>query len=365
MDLYRKFLILFIIIIASYILYNLLKTRSALINKTFDIQKEGFGFGMSTAESEVKSITISSGAGVSNFDTKKSNLAISEYVIKSSYNSAFTGSYVSLDAIKYVLSRGCRFLDFELFLIDGGVYVAQSNDPQNMSINSQNHLPLDDVLACVSIYGFTAPSPNPMDPLFIQLRIKTDTPEIYKDTALSIDKNLINKLYGTPEKRKLIPSTLIGDLMGKVVLIIDKIVSPNYNSFPICTTTDTTCYNLDNYANMIAGSESLRTYKINNLLEQHTRPYNVDDNNITTDTIKMQIAIPDIDTVNLNNPDIIPLIKNYGVQITGYRFYKNDSNLTNYELLFSGNNSAFVSLAAVFHIITNQSADRPLELLNP
>ena len=43
------------------------------------------------------------------------NLPIQNYIVKSSYNSSIDHqNYVSKDAIKYVLGRGCRFLDFEI-----------------------------------------------------------------------------------------------------------------------------------------------------------------------------------------------------------------------------------------------------------
>ena len=362
MHIYRKLIILFIIIIFSYIIYRLIQKRKILL---LPPNKEGFGFGYTTEASESTSIqNTDTGPNISNLNIATSNLPIREYEIKSSYNTAYSGSFVGLDTIKYVLSRGCRFLDFEVYMIDSKVCVAQSNDLTH--INSQNHLLLDEVLSCVSIYAFTAPSPNPLDPLFLQLRINSHDQTIFKSVAMSVDLHLNAKLYTDASgNRMVLPSTLIGDLIGKIVLIVDKSISPDYNLYPDCSQLDasTKCYNLDNYVNLIAGSESLRTSKFNSLMDRSTTPYNVNDDDITTDVTILKMATPDIDSINLNNPVPAPFISNYGVQIIGFRFYKNDTNLANYELLFSENKSAFVSLATIYIVITSQGANAAIDAI--
>ena len=154
--------------------------------------------------------------------------------------------------------------------------------------------------------------------------------------------------------------------MGKIVLIVDKTVAPDYNLYPDCSqcgqlVTSRKCYNLDNYANMIAGSKYLRTAKFNNLLDQTATPYNINDDDITTDIDILKIAIPGVDTLN---PDFIPFISNYSVQIIGFQFYKNDAYLTSYEELFSNKKSAFVSMASVYIAISTQSTDLAIDRVN-
>ena len=51
-------------------------------------------------------------SSIQSMENKYAKLPIKDYCIKSSYNSATTGKTVNKKMIQYVLSRGCRFLDF-------------------------------------------------------------------------------------------------------------------------------------------------------------------------------------------------------------------------------------------------------------
>jgi hypothetical protein len=373
MELYRKFLILFVIICFTYIIFRFIQKRRQLFDEkikleqgkpnqeSFELEvKEGF-FGLPTfsffptKDSELSGIQSVIPPGIVNLDLITSNLPISQYVIKSSYNTPFTGSFVNLDAITYVLSRGCRFIDIELYMVNNVVVVAQSTDPTNMTIGSKNTLLLDDVLNTIALNAFTSPSPNPMDPLFLQLRIKSTDPKIYKYTAMSVKKNL-NKLLYSDRKGNINvkPSTLIGDLMGSIILIIDKKVAPAWSSYPECTETDT-CYNLSKYANMIAGQPELKTANYINILDQATDPYTIMDDTLDktkqiVDITNMKIITPPIISSTINNPEPTQLIQNYGVQIICYQYFNTDYNLANYEMLFSDNKSAFVSFAQIHYM---------------
>ena len=379
MNIYRKIVILFVILCFTYILFRLLQKRRQLFDEKIKLTmnkpnkenfelpvKEGF-FGIptisifATADSELDGIKSVIPPNIVNFDATKSNLPISQYIIKSSYCTPFTGSFVSLEAIQYVLSRGCRFIDIELYMVNNVVVVAQSTDPTNMSIGSQNTLLLDDVLNCIALNAFTSPSPNPLDPLFLQLRIKSANSNMNQYCAMSIDKNLKNLLYTHNDNNQVGPETLIGDLMGSIVLIIDKTVCPGWSSLPDCSigNSNATCYNLSNYANMIAGQQQLKTTTYINILDQTTNPYTIIDDSLSpanqkADITKMQIVTPPIISPTVNNMDPSPLIKNYGINIICYQFFNNDYNLKNYEQLFSDNNSAFVSFAQYNMIDTIQ-----------
>ena len=103
-------------------------------------------------------------------------LPIQNYIIKSSYNSAMDAhDYASKDAIKYVLGRGCRFLDFEVVFDPkkpNAAYVGKVTGKRNEGIDSNNLLLFDDAFDTILSYGFSKPTPNPNDPLFIHLRIR-------------------------------------------------------------------------------------------------------------------------------------------------------------------------------------------------
>ena len=376
MDLPRKLLILIVILVFSYIIFRLIQKRGLLLsemdmrlvgpgnasgnasgigqgNGSGQGKKEGFSIlpsfaVFSTAASELTAMSITDpGPGIVNFDSKKSNLPVKEYIIKASYNTPFSGSYVSLDTIKYVLSRGCRFIDLEVFLLNDAAYVAHSVDPNNITIDSKNQLLLDDVLGCIMINAFTSPSPNPMDPLFVQLRLKTEDPNIYKYSAMSVDKNFANKLYKNKKgSHKVDPlTTLMGDLKGKIVLVVDKSVAPLYNSFPECGAKSAPCYNLDNYVGMVAGSQFIRTSTYTDLLDQSTTPIVINNDGKTSQVRVERIVVPNNVSTVMSNPDSNVFITKYGAQIVCYPFYKNDANLANYELIFSEHKSAFVTFA--------------------
>ena len=54
---------------------------------------------------------------VQSIEPKYANLPIKDYCIKSAYNAATSGKKVNKNMVKFALSRGCRLLDFEVFLI--------------------------------------------------------------------------------------------------------------------------------------------------------------------------------------------------------------------------------------------------------
>ena len=366
MELYRKFLILFIILCFTYILFRLLQKRRQLFNEKVLIsqgqgQQEGFIEGatsyfpsfsfFSTENSELAGIKSSVPSTIVNFDPTISNLPICQYIIKSSYCTPFTGSWVNLDAIIYALSRGCRFIDIEIYMVNNVVVVAQSTDSTNTTIGSKNTLLLDDVLNCIALNAFMGGScPNPKDPLFLQFRIKTTATDINKYCAMSIQKNLSKLLYSDKKGNKQIsPSTKIGDLMGSIIIIIDKTVAPDWASSPDCENSKTTCYNLVNYANMVSGQPQLKTTTYTNILDQKTTPHTVIDDTIlladqTVDIQNLKMVTPPIAS-SVNNPNSDKLITNYGVNIICFQFFLLDYNLANYEQIFSDNNSAFVSFA--------------------
>ncbi len=363
MDIYRKIAIVIIIICASYIIFRLIQKRGqitiqSLLPAPSPSAVEGFSLPslLLTETSELKKMTLQTPPEIHTMDISKSNLPICQYIIKSSYNTPCTGSYMNLDAINYILSRGCRFLDLEIYMIDSKVCVASSNNPKKDIISSNNNLLLDDVFNQISLNAFQSSvanaslsSPNPKDPLFLQLRIQSPDPKIFKLIAMSIHKNLKKHLYcdenGSPIKIKP-TTTKIGDLMGKLVLIVDKKIAPDWASFPECNSSDDPCYNLSNYVNMIAGSSSLKTSSFIDIMEQSTHPYTINDDGKTADVKTMQITLPSALSTN-SNIKVLPLILKYGNQITCFQFWKTGEILANYEMLFSENKSAFVSFAQI------------------
>lgn len=335
----------------------MVKARQVLSYTSSETANNIFSDEPSVAQSNelAKIADIANGPGIMNAvfneeeEKEKENIGqLRDFCIKSSFNSAYSGGYMSHDTIKYVLSRGCRFLDFEVFMKDGIPIVAYSNstyDPANSSFTSYDPaLSLNAVFTTIISSGFAAPTPNPRDPLFIHLRIKSNLPEAFQSIAMSVDSILKGRLY----KKNITPETNIRDLLGKVVLIIDKTASPGYNNYPRCTSGTSGCYDLKTYANIESGSDKLPLYKENQLTNLSMNPPN-------PRPFVVRIVLPDTSLFgNMRNSDSFNLIQNYGAQIIAQPFYIKDRNLTVYEELFRQYKSAFIPLSnAITYIQTH------------
>ena len=327
MQVYKKFLILFIIVIFTYILYRIYRKRLSILK---GINQEGYLNGK-TVEQEVDNLKNTDvPMNIRNLNAANTQLTISQYLIKGSYNSAVTENYVSLDMLQYVLSRGCRFIDFEVFYLDGKPMVSYSYDPNFAILESNNQILLDNVLASAMANGFNSPSPNKDDPLFIQLRIKAQDNALYKEVAKSINNTLTTRLY----KGKVTKTTKISDLIGKVVLVMDRTIDYKYTDYIKCSNpNDKTCYDLSNFINMESGSEFMRTSDSKTITDKSINPPTINDNNLTTDVQYIQIVTPNNGSKpNLNS---INLIKNYGCQVILFPFYIKNEALNVYEELFN------------------------------
>jgi len=284
------------------------------------------------------------GSGVLNaaFDASDDN-AIRHFCIKSSCNSAYTGKHMNLNMIKYLLSRGCRFLDFEVYIKDGIPIVAYSINRQSLETFTSEYpaLSLGGVFSTIMSNAFSDTSPNPKDPLFIHLRIKTLDPTAYTKIAKLIKSSLSQKmvLNGNGSAVPLTLDTQLPSLQGKVVVMVDKHSSPGYQNYSSCSSVENDC--LANQVNMESNSQSIRTYMQKELTFQ---PINPPDPSVYL----FRIVFPDLGMFNnTNNSDSMYLIKNYGTQAIAQSFYSKDSNLRSYEDIFKTNRSAFVRMENV------------------
>ena len=352
MNIYKKFLIALVIIIFSYILWRLIVKRNYIMN---NIGKESF-FPFSSVDgprSELNGLndpTIS--INMSSISTKYQNLPLIECCIKSSYNSAFTGKYINNEMLLYLLSRGCRYFDFEVYYIkneNNDLYtpqVAYSTDGKFITIESSNTILLDNVFTALISNAFSSQkSPNNNDPLFINLRIKSNNNDVYDAVAKSIDYSLKSILY----RNLVTKNTLIKVLMGYVVLSIDKTINYNYKNYTNCKKESKDCYDLSSYTNIESGSENMNLNRYSNILSQNTINLQIlNDNlktNISQETKTINLVLPDYMPENAPNPDIKQFIMGYGCQIVPFKFYQLDSGLRNYEVLFNDNKAGIIPLS--------------------
>jgi hypothetical protein len=345
----KKILMCIVILITFYILYKLLDKRNKLFSEGMSNQIQ------TDVDYELKQIKYNSPSGVSSISQNNNSLALRQYCIKSSYNSALSGKYISTDAVKYVLSRGCRFIDLEVFLIDDEAQVAYTDDPTFITVKSKNYVSLNSILQSLIINSFSAPSPNPNDPLFIQIRVKSKNPKVYNLIGMAVSNYLSNKLYSG----KVNGDTILSQLMGKVVLIIDTTLSPDYNKnelYPKCFsdtekvfTKEDSCFNLSQFVNIESGTSNLRRYTYKSLLDQATTPpVLLDSEHPVTDVSLFRVVCPDDN--DYRNPMFIDFLKNYGVQFISMRFYVLDAELKMYEKFFYENMTSFVPLSTTIGI---------------
>ena len=357
----KKVLIIIIILLVIYIVWRLLKNRIVIQKR---LSKETFTLFNRSKVNELSYLQNKNSVGIQNCTI--TNLPLREYVIKTAYNTALTGNYVNTDMISYVLGRGCRFLDFEVFYIGKTTtdsmglskttytpQVAYSIDNTFTTISSENSILLDDVLTSVVTNAFSSPCPNTQDPVFINLRLKSNNTDIYKAVAASINNTIKDKLYveTTAQVNNTFPaiqitnSTLLTDIMGKVIICMDKTIVRNYKDYTNCDGATGPCYDLTNYINIETGSEDLNLLKYSEVMDQCVIPITIKDDNTTTNVKTMKYVVPNTKNDNSLNPVISDFILKYSAQIPAYRFYKNDRQLFSYEEFFDEQKSAFVPLA--------------------
>jgi hypothetical protein len=306
---------------------------------------------------------------ITNTTDKMLDISLNQVCIKASYNSAFDGgTKVSLDQLNYVLSTGCRFLDFELYLKDDKVYVNYSTDPTNSTvINTSNKYELSFSSVMEEIKKSptrtstdgknTYVTPNPDDPLFIQLRIKTDVKKKDDNSIYTAVETVLegctNKLYQKDGNViQINGNTNLKDLKGKYIIVMDKSINPNYpDSF-------------DDYVNIITGGNTWSSQQYSLFKNQKSTPPKINDDFKTTNVTQLKLLMPDVDEKSANPQNPFSLIENYGVQTIAYKFYKRDMALDLYETIFSEYQSAFVPLAYVLQFIKakKQQPDETLRL---
>lgn len=324
--------------IVVYILYRMISKRMSdkgTTNPPFD------NVANSAQLKQLANITQSTtGVAITNavFPTDQDN-SLRNFCIKSSFNSAYTGGYMNLGMIQYVLQRGCRFLDFQVFIKDNTAIVAYSmDDNENAFTSDTPALSLGGVLSTINMNAFNERSPNPNDPLFINLRVLSKIPAAQSIIAETIAASLQNTLYtnsATGYAVQIDLNTQLSALQGKVIVMMDESVVSSQ------TNLANTTMKLSNYVNLYTGTNTVRVYTDSQLTYQ---PINPPDPFV----YNMYIVMPNLGLFyGVNNSDTYYLIQNYGAQIVAQAFYSNDLNLLNYEALFNDNKSAFVPIPTI------------------
>ena len=179
------------------------------------------------------------------------------------------------------------------------------------------------------------------------MRIKPNDSNIYHAVATSIDATLKSVIYDG----KITKETKLKDVMGKVVIIVDKTVNYDYNDHTSCEKGAINCYDLTKYMNLESGSEYLNLYHYTDLLGHARKPILLKDDNIHTTSKNMKMVQPDI-VINKSNPAYKEFIVNHGCQNLLCQFQIVDENFIKYEEFFNDMNSGIVPLASALKYFT-------------
>ena len=260
-----------------------------------------------------------------------------DFYIKSSYNSCargkFKNDWVNICALENVIAQGCRVLDFEIYDIDGKAAVATSNSTKFTEKGTFNSIPIDTVMKTIAdrAVSFSLSNqycPNPYDPLLLHFRFKTNHIDIYNQVATSIvqflDYKLLSSKYSYENQGLNLGSMDLISMLGKVIIIVDKIESNNIKGTK-----------LDELTNMIGNSAFLRSLPYNDVIHTPDMDELIDFNKKC-----MTIAYPNLSyqSKNYNSSAVMQ----YGVQMPAMCYQTNDSFLKAYNMLFEKSGYAFL-----------------------
>jgi hypothetical protein len=352
MNMIKKVMILVIFLMTIYVVYGLFQ-KNADIKKQMDkeIQKQlEEGFSDLTAAADMSKLNddaaaMGLGLNIKSVSEDVYNFPIKEFIIKSSYNTAIVGKSVNKEAIKFVLNRGCRVLDFEIYTRRDDKqfereYISFSEDPEYKSINTDLDLSMEDAFTTVIGNAFTS-APAPKDPLFIHLRIKNHTRNAYQRISKSIETNFGSKMYD----KKVNGSTRIGDLMDKVVIILDITSAPDYERHGTCQSSDgPDCVPFSVYIQLRSGMVDFPKYSYIDYNTLISSPISIADDGRTDMKSFYMVTPPQVG--NVEAPTVMELAKQ-PCQMVLMKFYNQTSALKSYENLFNVAESSFCLISTL------------------
>jgi len=162
----------------------------------------------------------------------QSKFKLKDYYIKTAYNCCNTGSYkndnVNLSQLKYVIKRGCRCLDFEIYSVDNKPVIASSSVNTFNYKETFNHIPFNDALEVITTFAFSnSKCPNPQDPLILHIRFMSANRTMYNTMAEIMTKSkslgplLMGPQYARENHNKDFGNIPLLSLKGKIIIMAD------------------------------------------------------------------------------------------------------------------------------------------------
>jgi hypothetical protein len=258
-----------------------------------------------------------------------------DYYIASSYNSCcgneFFFDFVDYEPLKEVIKQGVRCLDFAIYSVDGNCVVAAGKNASVDVKGTFNSLPISNVFQVINQYALrgSATCPNPTDPLFLHLRIKSNRNEIYNQIADALNSNFKNllskddKKYSFEAHGENIGQCPLTAFMGKVIVILD---TPNMNY------RKTRLEELVNFSSSTPFFKQLRNYEV---VYTHDMDGLIDYNKKN-----MTITMPDYSSGTNNVP--AALHHKFGCQFVCMNYQNMDKHLVFYLDFFNEKGTSFV-----------------------
>jgi hypothetical protein len=260
---------------------------------------------------------------------------------------------VSIDALKNVISKGARCLDFQLFSVNNTPVVSYSSSSDNFYfVNVKNTIPFSDVMKTIATYAFQeATCSNFSDPLIIHLRVKSNNEAMFtslKDILRSYVNYMLNPQYNYNSIDPInIPGMSLPSLRNKIIIVID-------NTYPSVLKYKP----MIEYVNIISNKSFCQTMRYTDY--KHTPDIN---QLIDFNKTSLSIVLPD-NTPSINPyPISVPLSETNpgGVQMAGICFQYGNSNDISF---FTDAKYAFVLKPEELRSTpppTYQSTDQPID----
>jgi len=275
--------------------------------------------------------------GVAQSEETKLDTLLCNLHIKTSYNSCASGNFmngwVNVCALNRVIKYGCRVLDFEIYSVGDAAVVSTSNSIKNTEKGTYNSIPISLVFEAIRnnaiSRGLSSETcPNPNDPLFLHFRMKTSHPTIYEELAKSIVSTFGTKLlspdYNLQNYKENPCNTLkLKDLMGKVIIIVDKT--------DIAIETGI----LGEVTNIIGNGKYFHSWRYNDVAfspDEGIADFNNSGN--------MTFCSPNLSFYPTNYSSVLTM--KFGVQMSALCFQNDDVHLKTYNSIFDEGKSAFI-----------------------
>ena len=192
---------------------------------------ENYKEGMENADENTREFIDKNITSIVTTDSQ-SKFKLRDYYIKTAYNAfnpdKFKNSNVSMDAFLYVIARGCRCIDFEVFSVENQPVIASSSVNSFNYKETYNHIPVSDAFEVLGNYVFSGSRcPNPGDPFIIHMRMMSQNITMYDNLAKiisqskSVARYLLGPKYGREYQSKDLGNEDLLNFNGKIILIVD------------------------------------------------------------------------------------------------------------------------------------------------